>query len=185
MGEMDGMGNQDLKDLWVNEAHLLPAVNVLNKAKRLWSFTSLADSKSLLKNLTSQRISGQISERPKSLYNWEKNVFPLEMKNDSRSYNLLPRDYVLLPSTDYERAKKIHVGITLNNYHWHSRKVPSIQSFLTFTHSLLFPWYFHKPGPIGKPGLNGALWPHVVTSICRNIHLMSTLGLNWRHTRLK
>ena len=35
MGEMDGMGNQDLKDLWVSEAHLLPAVNVLNKAKRL------------------------------------------------------------------------------------------------------------------------------------------------------
>ena len=39
------------------------------------------------------------------------------MKNDSRSYNLLPRDYVLLPSIDYERAKKIHVGITLNNRH--------------------------------------------------------------------
>ena len=35
MGEMDGMGNQDLKDLWVNEAHLLPAVDVLNEAKRL------------------------------------------------------------------------------------------------------------------------------------------------------
>ena len=35
MGEMDRMGNQDLKDLWVNEAYLLSVVNVLNKAKRL------------------------------------------------------------------------------------------------------------------------------------------------------
>ena len=50
-----------------------------------FAFFSLANSKSLLKNLASQRISGQISERPKSLNNWEKNVFPLEMKNDSRS----------------------------------------------------------------------------------------------------
>ena len=89
----------------------------------------------------------------------------LKWKTIQAVYNLLPRDYVLLPSIDYERAKKIHVGITLNNHHWHSRKVPSLQSFLTFTHSLLFPSYFHKPGPIGKPGLNGARWPHVVTSI--------------------
>ena len=76
-------------------------------------------------------------------------------------YNLLPRDYVLLPSTDYERAKKIDVGITLN-------KTVTTDIPEKFPHFNLPPIYplmvicfiFFKPGPPsvqGAPGNKGIM----------------------------